>query len=615
VLNFQVSNAFILTGFVFFLREYLIFSTIILVILGVIFLLVSFNPGKWIRNGMSLILLISYWYSFKKVFDPEVGLNFLTSVTVLKILERESIRDQYMIFYGLVLLISAGSLFEKNIFYVGYFLISFYFLLTNFYSLHEIQIKKKDSFKVLMWIAPLVMILFFLFPRAFSPIAFSPRQFEDGEIGYNPDVKISQFSKLVPNDQLAFQAETDELSFSDKLYWRGNSISYSDGWDWSHGPLDQEYGELVKTINPSGIKQKIKLNFNSKFLFGLESPVLVKTSSFQREMNVSGNLSNDFSKKISRYEIFSLKRDLTKFPKNSKFLTRTSLNPREKSWINERFTFRNDPTKLVREIREYFLKNKFSYSLSPGEMNSFFNFVAEKKVGVCTHYSSALALILRYFKIPTRLVSGFLGGEYNSYGGYYQINQNDAHVWVEYFHEGKWHLVDPTLWVAPSRLDLPTDVFLTSLESSGRSFFPALPFEGAIKEIRMWMTQWDFKFYTWLEATDYFYQEEILTQLGLKRIWLYVLIPGVLLLFFFPLLFMIKRKKSLESIVWFKFLKILGLNDPKNYPNSIHDMKMQIQKIGHPKTDNLLEILQDLEQFSFNDRGDLKSISKKLSKI
>ncbi len=60
-------------------------------------------------------IFASYWLIYGKVIDPEVGLNFLTSVIVLKMLEKESRRDQYMIFFGLILLLSTGALFEKNL--------------------------------------------------------------------------------------------------------------------------------------------------------------------------------------------------------------------------------------------------------------------------------------------------------------------------------------------------------------------------------------------------------------------------------------------------------------------------------------------------------------------
>lgn len=59
------------------------------------------------------------------------------------------------------------------------------------------------------------------------------------------------------------------------------------------------------------------------------------------------------------------------------------------------------------------------------------DFVLNKKRGHCQYFASALALMLRSMNVPTRLVIGFRPSEYNDLGGYFQVSQNHAHVWVE----------------------------------------------------------------------------------------------------------------------------------------------------------------------------------------
>jgi hypothetical protein len=56
-----------------------------------------------------------------------------------------------------------------------------------------------------------------------------------------------------------------------------------------------------------------------------------------------------------------------------------------------------------------------------------------------------MALLLRQAGIASRLVSGFLPGEWNPFGNYLLVRQQDAHTWVEvYFPESGWVLFDPT---------------------------------------------------------------------------------------------------------------------------------------------------------------------------
>ncbi len=75
-------------------------------------------------------------------------------------------------------------------------------------------------------------------------------------------------------------------------------------------------------------------------------------------------------------------------------------------------------------------------------------FLFEAKRGHCEYFSTALAVLLRAIGVPSRNVTGFVGGSYNAYGGYYAIRQGDAHSWVEAYVDERWETFDPT---PPSR--------------------------------------------------------------------------------------------------------------------------------------------------------------------
>jgi protein-glutamine gamma-glutamyltransferase len=69
----------------------------------------------------------------------------------------------------------------------------------------------------------------------------------------------------------------------------------------------------------------------------------------------------------------------------------------------------------------------------------------ESKRGHCEFYSTAMAVLLRTLDVPTRNVTGFIGGTYNRFGRYYAVRQGDAHSWVEVYLEGRgWTRFDPT---------------------------------------------------------------------------------------------------------------------------------------------------------------------------
>jgi len=73
------------------------------------------------------------------------------------------------------------------------------------------------------------------------------------------------------------------------------------------------------------------------------------------------------------------------------------------------------------------------------------HFLFESKRGHCEFYSSAMAVMLRTLGVPTRNITGFVGGTYNRFGRFYAVRQGDAHSWVEVFLDGEgWVTFDPT---------------------------------------------------------------------------------------------------------------------------------------------------------------------------
>jgi transglutaminase-like putative cysteine protease len=72
-------------------------------------------------------------------------------------------------------------------------------------------------------------------------------------------------------------------------------------------------------------------------------------------------------------------------------------------------------------------------------------FVTQTKRGHCELFASAMALMLRSLGVPTRVVVGFRGGEWNESDQSYTVRANMAHLWVEaYFVGYGWVAFDPS---------------------------------------------------------------------------------------------------------------------------------------------------------------------------
>jgi hypothetical protein len=97
---------------------------------------------------------------------------------------------------------------------------------------------------------------------------------------------------------------------------------------------------------------------------------------------------------------------------------------------------------------EQHLVEEFEYTLEllgRGGDNPIESFLFEDQRGHCEYFASAMVLLLRSQGIPARLITGFLGAEFNAIEDYYVVRQSNAHAWVEAFVPGEgWLVFEPT---------------------------------------------------------------------------------------------------------------------------------------------------------------------------
>jgi protein-glutamine gamma-glutamyltransferase len=103
--------------------------------------------------------------------------------------------------------------------------------------------------------------------------------------------------------------------------------------------------------------------------------------------------------------------------------------------------------RYLRDSGEY--RYSLDASIQDPKRDPVEDFAFNRKAGHCEYFASALALMLRAVDVPTRIVSGFKGGDVNAISGAFEVEQRHAHVWVEAFIEGDegegyWMIADPT---------------------------------------------------------------------------------------------------------------------------------------------------------------------------
>jgi len=89
---------------------------------------------------------------------------------------------------------------------------------------------------------------------------------------------------------------------------------------------------------------------------------------------------------------------------------------------------------------------RYTLDLPPfGSLDPIEAFLTETRAGSCEQFATAMALILRVWGIPTRLATGFKGGDYEPASQAHVFRDKHAHAWVEVcFRDRGWVEFDPT---------------------------------------------------------------------------------------------------------------------------------------------------------------------------
>jgi transglutaminase-like putative cysteine protease len=134
------------------------------------------------------------------------------------------------------------------------------------------------------------------------------------------------------------------------------------------------------------------------------------------------------------------------FPSGRHFLQLPELDPRVRALadsLTAGLATRYDRTVAVEAHLHSF---RYTRDLpATARETSLEHFLFQRRAGHCEYFSTAMVVLLRAAGIEARNVNGFLGGEWNEFGGYLAVTQNQAHSWVEVWFPGYgWVTFDPT---------------------------------------------------------------------------------------------------------------------------------------------------------------------------
>jgi len=108
---------------------------------------------------------------------------------------------------------------------------------------------------------------------------------------------------------------------------------------------------------------------------------------------------------------------------------------------------KNGPFEKAQAVKEHLAGYEYSLQIEapPPEADGVDYFLFEQKAGYCNYFASAATVLLRSAGIPSRMVVGFLPGQYDSNSKSYIIRDRDYHAWTEvYYPQYGWIRLDAT---------------------------------------------------------------------------------------------------------------------------------------------------------------------------
>lgn len=460
----------------------------------------SVSTTTW--NILAVGGFIGFWIDLLWISGEllPAGIHFLLILMVVKLLNLQVRRD-YLHLYAisLVAILASGAL-TTDLWYVPIFLI---YVVAGVWTLLLFQLTKNADPQTppsqhgprpyespnrvtsqLFWLGNglavaafgLTIVIFFTIPRVSAGIYQKGIGENIRTSGFSDTVNLGAIGPIKRDPSIVMRVELPDRTPHEpgRLYMRGVAFDRYDGKSWANRltyrwPLSEDLaGTFVlrapQTRGPlragDVIRQKILLE-------PLDTPVLFAAPFVERVSGKFLAVQADATGAIylpypstSRIEYSVESRTTPIVPADfdsqlgtypdtfaQHFLQVPPRVERIAQLAQDVSQTKHAPYEKAVAIHSYLMRN-FRYTLDAPlseQEQPLEEFLFVRKTGYCEHYATAMVIMLRTIGIPARLVTGFLATEWNEYGNYYLVRQQDAHAWVEvHLPNSGWIMMDPT---------------------------------------------------------------------------------------------------------------------------------------------------------------------------
>ena len=252
-------------------------------------------------------------------------------------------------------------------------------------------------------------------------------------------------------------------------YWRSGIYATYNGRGWDQVPLAEDILPQSETLpeNPTEGRYYLRQDFEieartSGMLFSTNDPVQATEGVSVRPGALEP--SNLIEGQAEAYTVISLAADVTANqladapveypPEIAPYLQIPESMPNRIRQLSNRVAGSTANPYLKAIAIQNYLRGNFPYDLNvnpaPDNRDVVDYFLFDAKRGFCSHYATAMAVMLRSEGVPARVVTGYAMGDWVQEEQAFRVPVSYAHAWVEVYFPGLgWVEFEPTAYRTP----------------------------------------------------------------------------------------------------------------------------------------------------------------------
>jgi transglutaminase-like putative cysteine protease len=484
----------------------------------------SWYPALAVRALLALALMAIVLGRFHTLNGLTAGTTLLMLMAGLKLLETRSARDQFVLVCAGLFLLLAACLDRQDLARTPLYALEAWLCCAALAVIAAPELHAGAALKLaaraLLLALPLAVLLFVFFPRLAGAFWAIPR----GELaltGLSDSMSPGSIAQLVASYDPAFR-----VSFQDatpppaERYWRGPVLHQFDGHTWRRTSATLNTRQALEYLG-TPYRYRVSLEpSRRRWWLALDTPVQSPDAhvllSYDHQLIATEPVTAPVTFTALSYTRTRATGPLADSERRQDTALPPAGNPRARALAQQLHERAVSDADYVRAVLDYLRTGGFVYSLEPRPLgaNAIDDFLFTTREGFCGHYASAFVMLMRAAGLPARVVTGYLGGEWNPSGGYFLVRQADAHAWSEVWLAPQgWTRFDPTAVVAPERL-----------QRGIRDLLPGnLSLEERLLRGSGWLTRllqrWDAANTWWADHVvrfDYARQLDLLARLGVR---------------------------------------------------------------------------------------------------